>query len=130
MEPEERKTTEIKLDLDGGSSSDDWADLLAEMEKAPAKRKARPEEKAAAESPAPPEAKPATGPSTPSEYFAQALSQLEEARDALGEFVKTHPYLVAPNIHKMWDESIKECSVTMQRQIDRINGRTPGEDLK
>ncbi|MCC5875724.1 MAG: hypothetical protein JJU11_05855 [Candidatus Sumerlaeia bacterium] len=125
MEPEERKTTEIKLDLDGGSSSDDWADLLAEMEKAPAKPKAKPK----APSQEPPAPKPAQ-PAKPSDYFTKALSELEEARDVLGVFVKSHPYLVAPNIYKMWDESIKECSITMQRQIDRLDGLSPGEDLK
>lgn len=124
MEPkdeQERKTTEIRLDIDEESStSDDWASLLKEMERTPARKKAAkpvetPPEQAPKKEPPRPE------PTSPRAYFIQALDELEAARDALREFVANHPYLVAPNIHKMWDECIKECEITMQRQIERMD---------
>ncbi|MCC6547390.1 hypothetical protein IT570_09505 [Candidatus Sumerlaeota bacterium] len=38
---------------------------------------------------------------------------------ALDAFTKVHPYLVAPNIYRMWEENMREIIVMMDRERTR-----------
>ncbi len=45
-----------------------------------------------------------------------AESQVTQAKSLLEAFIKKHPYLIAPNIHRMWEDSLQETAVTLQRE--------------
>lgn len=117
LDENEEKGREIRLELgDDPPTDDDWASLLKEMEETPARKKPK------APSRAVPEA--TTGEAAgPIDRVNKALAQVAEAREALQGFVKAHPYLIAPNFHKMWEESLKEVAFTMERQRDAHEGR-------
>lgn len=51
------------------------------------------------------------------------LEELREracaARCALDVFIKAHPYLIAPNIYRMWEENLTETVVQVERELQR-----------
>lgn len=120
-EDDSDKGREIHLNLDEDPpTSDDWAKLLKEMEEAPAQTRpkpARPKE-------APQEEQTSGDP--PLERINRALGQIAESRQALEAFVKAHPYLIAPNLHRMWEDALKEVAYTMERQRDALAGQGGG----
>lgn len=102
-----------------------WMEALKELEEAPT---TKPVVKAAA-APSKTVAKPAASPPPPATpvntaevAFADALASLDGASKSLAEFVKDHPYLIAPNVHLMWGDNLKEAHVMLTREQNRMKG--------
>lgn len=103
-----------------------WMEALKELEEAPV---AKPAAKPAAPAAPPPKAaaKPAPARVAPpvnaaDAAFAEALASLDDASKSLATFVKDHPYLIAPNVHLMWGDNLKEAHVMLTREQNRMKG--------
>jgi len=138
MSDQDNNFDEYQLDLDM-SAPIDWSSALQDLEKeaAPevkkAQQKIQPVSESApapqrAESPKPPPP-PQPAPEEPEEEkdlvadYTKILSSVNKAMDRLRKFRKAHPYLVAPNIFGHWEDSLKETSLMMTREYQRIRPR-------
>jgi hypothetical protein len=52
------------------------------------------------------------------EDLAALSAQSAAASEALMRFVTAHPYLIAPNVYRMWEENLKEVCVSIERQLN------------
>lgn len=58
------------------------------------------------------------------EELSSILSQINSAANGLKKFERDHPYLIAPNILRMWEDNLKETSTVMLREFHNLrNGR-------
>lgn len=55
-------------------------------------------------------------PPTPERAMMESAAKVQRALDVLDAFVKDHPYLIAPNVYKLWQEYLKETLVTLEQQ--------------
>lgn len=56
----------------------------------------------------------------------ETLGHIEAAQVAIAEFVKAHPYLIAPNVYRLWEDHLQEFAFTMNREKTRaFNPETP-----
>ena len=125
MEQEKPKQPvhEIRLDSGGRSpSADDWNELLREMEAPRPKSASRPV------APAPPEPVAAgqaslPPPAGPLQQIDSILAELDQSRASIEEFMRAHPYLVAPNVCKLWIDSLRETHVMLSRQRENVERR-------
>ncbi|MEO8376043.1 MAG: hypothetical protein ABI579_00095 [Candidatus Sumerlaeota bacterium] len=49
----------------------------------------------------------------------EAREKVMAAIASLGVFTKNHPYLIAPNVFRMWEENMREIIVMMDRERTR-----------
>ena len=136
MSNQDNEFEAYNLDVDLESPID-WNEALAELESsskpAPAPKKqveAKPEpapEPAAEKKPAPkPAPKKENKPRDMMGEYERILTAVNKAMNNLRTFKRAHPYLVAPNIFGHWEDSLKETSLMMTREYQRI--RRPEED--
>lgn len=52
--------------------------------------------------------------------MSNILSHVNAAYNALQKFGADHPYLVAPNILRMWEDNLKETSTVMMREFHNM----------
>lgn len=125
-EDENWRVHELEFDSSALEGDDAWAQALADLEKElpqvsptppskpPNQPKIRPQSKAPARSQDAPEAD-----------LQETLAKTRQARQALQAFLKDHPYLVAPNISSMADDSLRETIFTMERELQKLGGGQP-----
>jgi hypothetical protein len=56
------------------------------------------------------------------------LTAVNTAMQQLGKFQQAHPYLIAPNILRTWEDELKETSILMNREYRRLRNETVGDD--
>ncbi|MCC7391922.1 hypothetical protein IT571_06140 [Candidatus Sumerlaeota bacterium] len=49
----------------------------------------------------------------------EAREKVMNAITSLQDFTKAHPYLIAPNVFRMWEENLREIIVMMDRERTR-----------
>lgn len=108
---DQRETTEIKLDPnEGPATRNAWLEALEDLGGA---------------APSTTPKKPTGEPRTESEadvMVSDAREKILSAKAALEDFVKAHPYLIAPNVHRMWEDNLREIVVMMDRERARASG--------
>jgi len=99
---------------------------------APRRETPRPEARteSRSETPAEPEQleKPAPGSTPPPirpemdmmEHFGEILTAINTSMNQLKKFEEKHPYLIAPNIFRVWEDGLKESSLVMFREFQRL----------
>lgn len=98
-------------------TSNAFEEALKELENArPVPKKAAPEQPKNSPALEPPKSKPVTD----IEALRSILNRVDHAEQVVEKFRKDHPYLVAPNILGLWEVSLKETTVMLQRELDRI----------
>jgi hypothetical protein len=98
---------EIRLDpVDGPDAKDAWLRALEELG-------------GPAPSATPVRKPPAPAPSHADVLADDARAKIIDAVNALETFTKTHPYLIAPNVFRMWEENMREIIVMMDRERAR-----------
>lgn len=130
-EPQKASASEISLDMGsgGGMTRNEWADAIKELSRQAAPRPVKPAAKGTTPSSGSSAMvpKPASAPiPSPEKMLQQVIDQSREALAQLQAFVAQHPYLVAPNIHRMWQDSLTESAVMLERELMRRQGRPPG----
>lgn len=103
---------EISLDsADVQSGRESLLDAIRELTTAPSSRPV----------PCAPVVKaPVAAPKSPEDAMLEELRERAcAARCALDVFVKAHPYLIAPNIYRMWEENLTETVVQVERELQR-----------
>jgi hypothetical protein len=56
--------------------------------------------------------------------LSEILSYINTATNLLEKFGKAHPYLIAPNILRVWEDNLKETTTVMYREFHNLrNGR-------
>jgi hypothetical protein len=61
------------------------------------------------------------------ELCEEILKKVTEAKKALADFVALHPYLVAPNIHRLWGDHFQETLVILERESGRAKEKQEGQ---
>ncbi len=56
----------------------------------------------------------------------QSLEKARNAFNGLNEFTRAHPYLIAPNIYRMWEDSLKESVVVLERELEKYRRNRQG----
>jgi len=113
------ETVEFKVDMGGPAlTPDSWAQAIRDLEGAP---RAKPASPPAARPPAAPVQKAMTLESA----MGQVIADVKVAREALAVFTAAHPYLIAPNVFRMWEDNLKETALLMERELGR-KGATGG----
>lgn len=109
-----------------GSGRNAWMEALEELESIGSTAKVTPVPKSSAPprsaitTPAP---APAGRPVPVTDALQDICAKLGKAQGVLTDFVTAHPYLIAPNVYRMWEENMKETSVTIERQINNLRPR-------
>lgn len=126
------KVNEVKIDTDSSSGvgNNAWLEALRELEGfAPAAAPVRPATPIVAKAPVAPLRRPvAAAPARPAAkpdpvaLMETILGRLDSTRQELAAFVAKHPCLIAPNIHNMLDDHLKETAFTMGREKKRAEG--------
>ena len=109
----------------------DWTSALKELESAdvPAKAPAPPppppvEETAAAKPkyiPRPPRKAPVIAEGTPpAEELSEVLTSVNSALNQLKRFEADHRHVIAPNIFRVWEDSLRETATVMTREFRRL----------
>lgn len=109
----------------------DWAQAIRELEESapPRARKTPPPAAPMQHSPPAPAAAPQPVPApapAPEEdadligEFTGILMEVNNAANKLRRFEQQHPYLVAPNIFRVWEEGLRETSLMMAREFERL----------
>ncbi len=116
-----------RVEIQAGGAVD-WATALRELEAAqpgaPAK-KPDPEPGEAAARPAfvprPPRKAPiiAEGTAAP-EYLSEVLTSVNSAMNQLKRFETAHKAVIAPNIYRVWEDSLRETATVMTREFRRL----------
>ena len=125
MANQEKQGSEVRLDKPVTGGRNAWLEALAELEKpaapAPAPAKAAAPVRPAVPTPAP--ASIAAPVVTVLGDLADVKARIGKARAALEAFVAAHPYLIAPNVYRMWEENMQESTVVIDRQSAQIRQR-------
>ena len=126
MGNQEKEGNEVRLDGPVKAGRNAWLEALAELEKpaapapAPAPRPVAPVRPAA---PTPAPTSIAAPVVTVLGDLADVKARIGKARAALEAFVAAHPYLIAPNVYRMWEENMQESTVVIDRQSAQIRQR-------
>ncbi|MBX3727849.1 MAG: hypothetical protein KF858_01590 [Candidatus Sumerlaeia bacterium] len=62
------------------------------------------------------------------EDLVTILTAVNSAMQQLGKFQQSHPYLIAPNILRTWQDELKETSILMNREYRRLRNETVGDE--
>lgn len=125
MSNQSEKPGEVRLDGAGAGGRNAWMEALAELDGAAGA--AAP--KAAPVAPARPSVAPpvvkATAPMKPTPIgdLRDLCERIAKAKATLGAFVTAHPYLIAPNVYRMWEENMQEATVGIERHIKVLEQR-------
>lgn len=128
------KVNEVKIDSDSKSAvgRNEWMDALRDLEgftspppaskppAAPVRVTAAPKTPGRPTAPPPQRA-------TPDLLLANILSRVQATREELTAFVAKRPGLIAPNIHNMLDDHLKETGFTMTREKARADGNASSD---
>jgi hypothetical protein len=116
-----------RVEIQAGGSID-WATALKELESAQPAAPARapePEPEPAAARPAfvprPPRKAPVIAEGTPApEYLSEVLTSVNSALNQLKRFETSHKAVIAPNIFRVWEDSLRETATVMTREFRRL----------
>ncbi|MBI1292567.1 hypothetical protein GC173_15220 [bacterium] len=113
------KKNEVKLTGSGAAGRNAWMQALAELENSGATPiPVRPP----STRPAKPETAPASKVRTVTDDLEELRSKLDAVKSGIGTFVSSHPYLIAPNVYRMWEENMQESCVAIDRQLRQRPG--------
>jgi hypothetical protein len=106
----------------------DWASALKELETAQpaaAERVTEPAPEQAAARPAyvprPPRKPPVIEEGTAApEYLSEVLTSVNSALNQLKRFETSHKAVIAPNIYRVWEDSLRETATVMTREFRRL----------
>ncbi|CAN5465182.1 hypothetical protein BH09SUM1_BH09SUM1_29610 [soil metagenome] len=127
---------EVSVNLAGAPvTNQSWADALRELEAAEAPEGAAAGSRgdASAKTPMAQAQKPMaqtqtpvaqTFPDTPDGLAAATRQKIADTVAAIEAFVTAHPYLIAPNVYRHWEDNLREISVTMERQLTNRDNKS------
>jgi hypothetical protein len=119
---EEKQDSGMEVRLDTpvtGTGRNAWLEALQELEGAGSQPPTKPAPKSVPPQPA--KAKQRQNPLL--EDLEAVMAKIQKAEDSLATFVAAHPYLIAPNVYRMWEENLKESRLAIERQARLLRQR-------
>jgi len=62
--------------------------------------------------------------------FESVMMEVNKGIQQLRRFESAHPYLIAPNIYRCWEEGLKETALMMSREFSRLREQRDRGDLE
>lgn len=62
--------------------------------------------------------------------MSDIMMAVNKSMQQLKRFEQSHPYLVAPNVFRVWEDSLKETSILMAREFRRLRHDRDEKDRK
>jgi len=133
---------ELSLEGEVGSGRNAWLEAIKELEGAkPVPKEGQQPSQPAQQPPQPgqklPKPEASSGESTPArekeqpteemgpaELLEEAIERTSRVARNLEKFASSHPYLIAPNIFRMWEDNLQETQVLLEREREHLENQS------